>query len=526
MSTPTRPNEPIHRYDRTHAIWAKYWSNFKLQKVNLSGDALKAYEKRLARLFSFFWKNLNDQGFHRYLNRQTDYVDHDNGKTIREHLVVLTKYVLLDSLRAEESEYATIKDLKGRSADVHTTRVTKYEGGIPGYKQLHRFVSERYPELIDYPMKLGRLPPADLREQIYQTTFTEPEIAGYESNFTELMQWYLEGMPHELAVLADLRSERNQVLRFLDPIDMGKLLFFRDDVLAAIKHEFPLAIVQKYGANWMLLQFEKYGYGVQALLHQLRWYVECKWFESKDGETQRKIIASSSDVTYYPNETRIGLMRHLKWFGDPDLTFRSASAAGSVLLKMEKYTQALEIYTECLRFRLSRESRGFCWGNIGHTHLWSGDQRKSIKAFNRAVGLWRREKNPREEAVVQNRLALIYKSIGDETRYKEHRELTTKLLAMPMKASRPEWMAKLYIDLADFADHFEDQDWVKELVPKGFEISMGCEDLQYPVFLGQWMADLGHYGRYIGEGPGRAPHPNMEDWEQVRLSDTFGETLR
>lgn len=87
-------------------------------------------------------------------------------------------------------------------------------------------------------------------------------------------------------------------------------------------------------------------------------------------------------------------------------------------------------------------------------------------------------------------------------------------------------MAELYIDLADFADHFEDRVWEKELVAKGFEISKGCEDLQYPLYLGQWMADLRDNGKRLGDGPGSIPHPNMEDWEQVKLSDSFGEILR
>ncbi|MGD0477789.1 MAG: hypothetical protein ABSB29_06460 [Nitrososphaerales archaeon] len=526
MNEPDRTNEPIRRFDRTHAIWAKYWSTFNTRRRALAGGDLQTYEDRFARLYSFFWRNLNDQGFHRHLNRLTDYVGHNNAPVIREHLVILTKYVLLDSLKAEEKEYATIKDLKGRSDPSRTVRQTKYAAGIPGYKQLHRFVSERYPELIDYPIRLLRLPPADLREQIFQTTFTEPEISRYELGFAELMQWYLEGMPRQLALFLDQRMERNQILRILDPIDLGKLIVYRKDVLAAIEHEFPLNLVQKYGANWMLLQFEKYGYGVQALLHQLRWYVECKWFEWKDDATQRTVIAGGTDLPYYPNEARIGVKRNLEWFGDPNLTFRSASATASVLLKMKRNNEALEIYKECLKLRLSRESRGFCWGNIAHCYYWSGNVRKSLNAFNRAAGIWKREKNPREEAVVQNRLALIYRSIGDMTRYKEHRELTTNLLKMPMKVSKPEWMAKLYIDLADFADHFEDREWERELVAKGFEISQKCEDLQYPLYLGQWVTDLRDYGRCLPDGPGRMPHPNMEDWEQVRISDTFGETFR
>lgn len=460
MDTRTYEGEPSEEdllsLDRTYAILAAMWDKRNEDEKKLDPQSFRERDDRLGYSFIFNLRNSTDASFHRLVNKETDYLSKSNpsGSTIREHMVVLTRFILLDNLRLALNEYSAFDEMEQPRKKGNFSIKSKYSGGVPGLKHLKRFVDQYYPEMVSIPLKLHRKMPRDGRFRLFETTMTNQETELHMKKSQEMLYYYSPDFMSELAPAMGPASEVAMLLRTYDPDDLAKLASYREDVERIIG-DLPADLVGPgRSSHWMVEQFKTYQFTVRPLFEELRWYVELKWFQRRPKKRQLEMLKTKTKYDYTADDAKKAIRLSSRWFEDDPFAFRQILPVSWAFQRVGKPEASALLYRQCqLQLKLPEAEQILCVENIAHVHRWQGRTTEAIAGLEEALRRW--EKVGRGQVaswiIDHSWLAALYSEKKDVETARRHKESLMSLLPQFKSKATPAYQAHVFLGLADTA---------------------------------------------------------------------------
>jgi len=523
--------------DRMNTIWFRYWSHYEETGKTLSGDAVKEHISTFKREVHFLVRRSCDLEFHQYLNHLLDYTKkkgRKKGLTVRKHMKELTRYILLDKIRQQQGIFLTTNDILAIK-DIESEE----EQESLSYGHLHRVVNEYYPELlttrIELRERLGKRKYdndrkiEDHRERIVETQFTLQE--KIPPNLFEVV--VKRGMPDIATTkfLEQMRFQGNIMSQIMmcDPIDLAKLLEFKEDVCEIIEEirENPF-LEDEDSVEWDVFRDSAvFNYLVQSLFLQIRVLVELRWFRDKSEDIQNKLIYREPQ---YPKYRRKDAEKAIKlafnWYGRSELVIQIMSIASLAYFKLgdEYINTGLWLYQQILsQLELTDDWKAHVLYNIGITHLHLGQERLMLRRLQESIEIHERLGNhPGDLADTYGYLAQYWR-IKDRKKYLYYRNLAEALLKEPILSKRRRLIH--YRLLSDCAVIHQDKAWEKRLYELGLKYSLHDDKLEeFALWFSQCLNDLDIMGERGPEiGPGRIPPP--QELRSIHISPSFKMTI-
>jgi tetratricopeptide (TPR) repeat protein len=525
-----QPEENLLSIDRTYAIMAAMWDKRGELEKKLDQKAFREKEDAIGYSMIFNLRNSTDAGFHRFVNKETNYLQvPPEGNIIKQHLIILTKFVLLDNLRLATSEYGSFDDLeRPRKKGAKRPEASKYKGGIPGLKQLKRFVDQYYPEMITYPLRFTRKLPRDRRNRLFETMFTKQETEEHLRKVREMINYYTPDWLLELGVGVDRASEVAMLLRTYDPDDLAKLAAYRRDVERALK-DLPGDLVGiGQPSHWMVEQFKTYRFTVKPMFEELRWYIELKWFQRMPQKSKLAILKTKVQFDYTAEDAKKAIHLASKWFEDDPFVFRQVLPVSWALDMVKKPEASAFLYRECQRQLKLPEAEQILWvENIAHVARWQGRIDEAIAGLDEALRRWTRVGPGQITSWILDHswLAGLYLKKGDLTSATRHRDALLSLLPKFRSKASPPYQAHIFLQTSDVASGYGDVQLEKRLLKEGLDASLIDDKLEgYTLYFQQSLGDIARYGKRGWDvGPGRFPHPDSREWRMRKIGSNFYE---
>ena len=512
-------------------MMAAMWDKRSEYEKKLDHRAFREKEDAIGYSLIFNLRNFTDAGFHRLVNRETDYLSRvePKGNVIREHLIILTKFVLLDNLRLATSEYGSFEDLeRPRKGGAKRPRTSKYVGGIPGLKHLKRFVDEYYPEMIVYPLHFTRKLPRDGRNRLFETTLTRQETEEHFRKVREMINYYTPDSLLALGEGIDRVGEVAMLLKTYDPDDLAKLVAYRRDVERALR-DLPADLVGiGRPSHWMVEQFRTYRFTVKPVFEELRWYVELKWFQRMPLKSKLAILKTKTQFDYTAEDAKKAVHLASEWFEDDPFVFRQVLPVSWALDVVRKPEASGFLYRECqVQLKLPKIEQILCVEDIAHVARWQGRVDEAIAGLEEALRRWTKL-GPRQVTswiLDHSWLADLYLKKGDLRAATRHREALLSLLPDFKSKGSPPYQAHIFLQVSDIAAECGDIELEKRLLKEGLEASLLDEKLDnHTLYFQQSLGDIARYGkRHWDIGPARFPHPDSREWRMKRIGSNFYE---
>lgn len=545
-------------WDRMNTIWFRYWKNYEEKEKTLCDEASKEHRRKFEREVHFLIRRSCDLEFHQYLNKRLDYTKEKGrkeGLVVRRHMRELTRFILLDKLRQKAKRFATTKDLLSSKDDDslwwRSTAKEKRDINLSSngkkehlsYGHLHRMVNEYYPELlttrIELRERLGRRKYSngrkidDHRERIVETQFSQSEKTPpgiFELVVARAMREkatpkFLKQMHYQAGEVAKLT--------ICDPIDLAKLVAFREDVLE---------IIDELGANPFLdenrseeqnafTQSGLFNYLIGSLFLQVRVLVELRWFREKSEPIQDSLIFREPRLPRYSRlDAKKAVALSLKWFRRPGVVLEAmefAAITHSRYLRqaIPKIGQVgLWLNQECLRqLDLPDEWRANAYYNLAIGYWEIGQQKLMLKWMRESVSLCERiGEHPGDEADAYGYIAEYWRLRNNE-KYLFYRSKAEELVKSGILTKRRK--AFHYLFLSNCALMHQDKPWEKRLYEHGLALCGNDASLEdFAFFFNQCLNDLETFGkRGPEEGPGRFAPP--KELNERRSSPSFKMTF-
>jgi len=521
-----------------NTIWLRYWTHYEEKGKTLTGDAEKKHIEKFKREVHFLVRRSCDLEFHQYLNKTLDYTKEKgrkDGLVIYKHMRELTRYILLDKVRQKHGKFLTTRDIHSKSGIESVDFQEKLS-----YGHLHRIVNEYYPELLTTRIELrGRLGKRkydndrkieDHRERIVETQFTVPEkLPTGIFNLVVVRAMRKDATPR---FLENMNFNANMMLKFMmsDPIDLAKLVVFRDDVLELIDEIGENPFIDPDDSEEVSDFFESkiFNYLVQALFHQIRVLVELRWFREKNESIQDKLIYREPRYPKYrKKDAQKAIVMALKWFGRPELVIQImgiSSLAYDKCYREKSPKTGLLLFKECLeQLDLSDEWKAHVTYNLGMAHLQLGQERLMLRRLKESTNLFEKVGgHPGDQADAYGYIAEYWRT-KNRDKYLFYRDKAEKLVSSPIISKRRQ--ALHYKLLSDCAYIHQDKNWEKRLYELGLKHSGNDTSLEdYALWFNQCLTDLEINGERGPErGPGRYPPP--EELGSIQYSPSFKATI-
>ncbi len=418
MGTITSQKNIFVAWDRMNTIWFRYWTNYEEKGKTLGREESKEHQEKFRREVHFLIKSFCDLEFHQYLNKRLDYTKKNGrkkGVVIRKHMKALTKFILLDKIKQRDGKFATTQDvLHSSTPNQFWWRETNSKRGEEkieadeeirqlSYGHLHRMVNKYYPELLTTRIELrghlGRRKYSkngrrieDHRERIVETQFSQKETIPpgiFELVVARAMEE--EATPEFLKRMHLQQAEVSKSM-ICDPIDLAKLLMFREDVLKIIDDlgVNPFLDEEKPEEEKAFKESGLFNYLVQSLFLQVRALVELRWFREKSESTQNSIIWREPPplFKYNKRDAKKAVGLSLQWFGDSEavLNLMIIAALSYVrYLRVPMPKVGLFLMQECLeQLDLSDDLRAIAFYNIAMSYQQTGQHELMLKWLRKA----------------------------------------------------------------------------------------------------------------------------------------------
>ena len=534
----SNPNNLYVTWDRMNTIWFRYWTHYEEKGKKLTGDEKKKHINKFKREVHFLVRRSCDLEFHQYLNRILDYtkeIGRKDGLVINKHMRELTRYVLLDKIQEKHGKFLTTRDILLKSG----YESEDYQEQL-SYGHLHRIVNKYYPELLTTRIELrGRLGKRkydndrkieDHRERIVETQFTLPEkVPPGIFNLVVVRAMQKDATPR---FLEQMNFQANMMSKFMmsDPIDLAKLVVFRDDVLELIDEIGDNPFIDPNDSEEVGDFFDSrlFNYLVQDLFHQIRVLVELRWFREKTESVQNKLIYREPRYPKYRKKDAIkAVSMGLKWFGRPELVVQ---IVGISSLAYDKYYREISpktglwLFKQCLgQLDLSDEWKAHVLYNLGMAHLQLKQERLMLRRLRASANVFEKVGgHPGDEADAYGYIAEYWRT-RDRDKYLFYRDKAEKLVKSSILTKRRQ--ALHYKLLSDCAYIHQDKNWEKRLYELGLKHCGNDTSLEdYALWFNQCLSDLEIIGERGPErGPGRYQPP--EELESIQYSPSFQTTI-
>jgi len=537
MVNDSNPNNLFGTWDRMNTIWFRYWTFYEEKGKTLTGDAIHDHIEKFKREVHFLVRRSCDLEFHQYLNSILDYTKEKgrkDGLVIYKHMRELTRFVLLDKIQKQRGKFLTTRDiLSKRNYESEDCQEQL------SYGHLHRIVNKYYPELLTTRIELrGRLGKRkydndrkieDHRERIVETQFTIPEkVPPGIFNLVVARAMQKDATPRFLKQMNNLA---NMMPRFMlsDPIDLAKLVVFRDDVQKLIDEIGENPFIDPDDSEVSdFFESRLFNYLVQTLFHQIRVLVELRWFREKTESFQDKLINREPGYPKYrKKDAQKAISMGLKWFGRPELVIQImgiSSLAYDKLYREKAPKTGLLLFKQCLeQLDLSDEWKAHVTYNLGMAYLQLGQERLMLRRLRESTKLFEKVGgHPGDQADAYGYIAEYWRT-KNRDKYLFFRDKSEKLVTSPILTKRRQALHYKY--LSDCAYIHQDKNWEKRLYELGLKHSGNDTSLEdYTLWFNQCLGDLEINGERGPErGPGRYPPP--EELGSIRYSPSFKATI-
>ncbi len=329
-----------------------------------------------------------------------------------------------------------------------------------------------------------------------------------------------------------MRSQANIVAKSMicDPIDLSKLLMFREDVLK---------IIEDLGANPFIDEKEAeeqkaftesglFNYLIQSLFLQVRVLVELRWFRGKSPRIQDSIIFREPRLpTYSKRDAKRAVNLSLQWHRNPEGVLglmEIISLLYSRYLRDVMPRVGLWLNRECLlQLDLSDEWKANAYYNVAIGFFEAGQHRLMLRWLRKSLSVYERlGDHPGDEADACGYIAEYWRLRNSE-KYQLYRDKAEELVKSSVLTNRRK--AFHYLFLSNCALVNQDTLWEKRLYELGLALSGNDASLDdFAFFFSQCLNDLEAFGKRGPEkGPGRFPQPR--ELSERRTSPSFKMTF-
>lgn len=534
----SNPNTLYVTWDRMNTIWFRYWTHYEEKGKTLTGDAITNHIEKFKREVHFLVRRSCDLEFHQYLNGILDYTKEKgrkDGLVNYKHMRELTRYILLDKVRQKHGKFLTTRDILSKSGYESEDCQEQLS-----YGHLHRIVNEYYPELLTTRIELrGRLGKRkydndrkieDHRERIVETQFTIPEkLPPGIFNLVVVRAMQKDATPR---FLEHMNFQANMMSKFMmsDPIDLAKLVLFRDDLLELIDEIGHNPFIDPDDSEEVSDFFDSrlFNYLVQALFHQIRVLVELRWFREKSESVQNNLLYREPRYPKYrKKDAQIAVRMGLKWFGRPELVVQImgiSSLAYDKCYREKSPKTGLWLSKQCLeQLDLSEEWKAHVTYNLGISHFQLGQERLMLRRLRESINLFEKVGGHLGDQADAHGYIAEYWRTKNRNKYLFYRDKAEKLVKNSILTKRRK--ALHYKLLSDCAYIHQDKNWEKRLYELGLKHSGNNTSLEdYAMWFNQCLTDLEINGERGPErGPGRYPPP--EELRSIQYSPSFKATI-
>jgi hypothetical protein len=175
-----------------------------------------------------------------------------------------------------------------------------------------------------------------------------------------------------------------------DPIDLTKLLLFKEDILQIIKE---MGINPFLNEDQEEIDEQVFNFLVQMLFQQVRLLVELRWFREKSPSIQLKIIFKEPTLTkYHKKDAAKAVSLNWQWFKDPDRVMKSMIIAGKSYISFRREPEpkvGLWLIEECLKqLTYPDDEKALACYNIAMGYQQANELRLMMKWLKKAQQLW------------------------------------------------------------------------------------------------------------------------------------------
>jgi hypothetical protein len=533
-------------WDRMNSIWFRYWKNYEDKGKILSGEAKKEHQRKFEKEVHFLIRRSCDLEFHQYLNRRLDYTKEKGrkeGLVVCKHMRELTRFILLDTIRQKIGKFATTQDILSINPEedrFSLETINDYDEKILmsnenkeqlSYGHLHRIVNKYYPELITTRIELrGRLGRRkysdgrkieDHRERIIETQFSQ--VDRVPPGIFELVVVRAMRQDATPKFLEQMHFQANLMTKLImcDPIDLAKLVAFKDDVFEIIDElgNNPFIDEKQTREENAYIESGFFNYLVQSLFHQVRALVELRWFREKSERIQDNLIFREPHLPKYSRLNAKKVVNlSLKWFKNPEAVLELMQIAA---LTYSRYLSGAEsklgrvglwLNQECLQqLDLDDEWKAHAFYNLAIGYWEVGKQKLMLKWMRDSASLFERlGGHPGDEADAYAYIAEYWRTRNIE-KYWFYRNKAEDLIKSNILTKRRK--AFHYLFLSNCALVNQDKLWEKRLYELGLSLCGNDDSLEdFTLFFNQCIDDLEILGeRGPEEGLGRFPLPKELD---------------
>lgn len=549
MATEKPQKNPFAAWDRMNTIWFRYWTNYEEKgKTLTSSEENKKHQEKFKREVQFLIRSSCDPDFHRFLNKRLNYIKADGrkcGLVVRKHMRELTKFILLDKLLQDRGKFVTIRDrniappknngvtLKSKeNKEANGEEDLKYQS----YGHLLRIVNDYYPELltrrVELRQRMGRRKLSDgrriddHRERIVETQFSKEEKLPPGIFDLIVARAMRQDATDDFYRRMHMQAEETAKSMICDPIDLAKLLEFKEDVLKAIDEigANPFLYNAEYDGKQELLTESDFRILIQMLFLQVRTLAELRWFREKSERLQNKIIFREPRITKYrKKDAEKAVSLSWQWFKNPESVIKAMGIVALSYIRFMKEAQpqvGLWLIQECLKqLTLSDGDKALAYYNIAMMYQQANQHRLMMKWLRKSLQLWEQVgSHPGDEADVHAYMAEYWR-LKDNEKYFCNRNKAEELLKSDTLTKRRK--AFHYLFFADCACMFNDKEWEKQLYEQGLMISAKDDSLQdFANYFNQCIHDLQSFGQRGPQGgPGRYEAP--KDYGETISSSSF-----
>jgi hypothetical protein len=546
MSTQNPPKNPFADWDRMNTILFRYWTNYEEKGKTLKSiEAINKHNEKFRREAQFLIRRSCDPDFHIFLNKRLNYTKGDgrkSGLVIRKHMKELTKFILLDKLMRDHGRFMTIsnpKILHSKNKEIleENEKTTAEENlDYQSYGHLLRMVNHYYPELIttrtELQKRTGRRKWSNgrrlenHRERVVETQFSKEENLPPGIFDLIVARAMRQDATEDFFRRMHMQNEEMINSMICDPIDLAKLLAFREDVLQIISEIGKNPFIDNSGnAEKQNLTSPVLNFLIQMLFQQVRLLVELRWFREKSPSIQHKIIFKEPRMTkFHKKDAAKAVNLNWLWFKDPEKVIKSMVIAGLSYIRFRREPQpqvGLWLIQECLRqLTLSEDEKALAYYNIAMMYQQTNQFRLMMRWLGKAMQLWREVGgHPGDEADIYAYMAEYWR-LKDTEKYLSYRNKAEELLKNDTTLTQRR-KAFHYKFLADCAAMFKDRAWEEHLYEQGWLVSSKDDSLKnFADWFKQCLDDLEKLGERGPQGGlGRFAAPN--DWGETIVSSSF-----
>lgn len=512
MSLEKSNGNPFAEWDRVNTILSRYWSIYEERRKTLTDiEALQMHDDKFKREVQFLIRRSCDPDFHNFLNNRLDYTKEDGrkaGLVIRKHMKQLAKFILFDKFLQVEREYLKLNDpLTGWKDEEYQS-----------YGHLLRMVNRYYPELITTKEEIrqrsgkrkwsNKRKIEDHRQRVVETQFSKGETQQ-PGVFDKIVSVAM-GLDASNPFFDRMHMQLDEMQKTMvsNPIDLSKLLLFKEDILQIIKEIGKNPFLDADIGDTNDLTFNSL---VQMLFEQVRLLVELRWFREKSINIQLKIIFKEPRITkYHKKDAAKAVNLSWNWFQDPEKVMSSMIVAGISYIEYRRIPEprvSRWLIEECLKqLTYNDDDKALAYYNIAMVCQQTNELRLMMSWLKKSLQLWENVGDHLGDIADIYAYMAEYWRLKDPKKYQDFKNRAEGILKADT-TSTPRRIAFHYKFFADCAAMFKDKTWETHLYEQGLLHSSKYDSLSnFANWFNQCIGDMeslgergpqGGFGRFV-----------------------------